>query len=331
MANRRFCYDERMNHDSPASAYQITIDGGNVDQRIDNFLITRLKGVPRSRIYRILRKGEVRVNRGRVKPGYRLQSGDKVRIPPLRTATGTGPAESSSHPGARRVKSAILYLDPSLLVIDKPAGVAVHGGSGIAYGVIELLRAALPEERFLELAHRLDRDTSGCLVIARRRSALRTLHQLLRGSGVEKRYLALLQGEWDGGQRVVDLPLRKNQLSSGERVVRVHPQGKRAVSIFRPLHRCRQATLAEIRLVTGRTHQIRVHAAHIGHPVAGDGKYGDPGFNRELRRRGLNRLFLHAASIGFRLTAQEPPIQVSAPLPAELVAVLRGLEIPPPP
>ena len=317
----------QMSHDPPAHAYQITVDSGNADQRIDNFLIARLKGVPRSRIYRILRKGEVRVNRGRVKPGYRLRDGDTVRIPPLRVASGPGPA-AASHPLSRRLLNTILYQDSSLLIVDKPAGVAVHGGSGINHGVIELLRAALPEERFLELAHRLDRDTSGCLVIARRRSALRALHEQLRGSGVEKRYLALLHGEWSGGQQVVDAPLRKNQLSSGERIVRIDPQGKKATSIFRPLHSCRQATLAEIRLVTGRTHQIRVHAAHIGHPIAGDEKYGDTVLNRELRPLGLNRLFLHAGSIGFRLSAQDPPIRARAPLPAELSAILERLEIP---
>ncbi len=319
-----------MSHDTPtARVSRITIDSGNADQRIDNFLIARLKGVPKSRIYRILRKGEVRVNKSRVKPGYRLRHGDQVRIPPLRLASTPTPA-SAAHPLSRRLLDAILYRDDALLIIDKPAGVAVHGGSGISHGVIEQLRAALPQEHFLELAHRLDRDTSGCLVIARRRSALRILHEQLRGSGVEKRYLALLRGEWQGGQRVVDVPLRKNQLSSGERMVRVDPQGKRATSIFRPLAGSSQATLVEIRLPTGRTHQIRVHAAHLGHPVAGDAKYGDSEFNRQLRSLGLNRLFLHAAAIAFRLSPQDVPTRASAPLPDELRDLLRRLEISPP-
>ncbi len=311
---------------SPPHARQIEINDDNEGQRIDNFLVTKLKGVPKSRIYRILRKGEVRVNKGRVKPAYRLQSGDIVRIPPVRVAV-PGASQKQLLPGlVKRLHEAILYEDSNLLIINKPPGIAVHGGSGVNQGVIETLRAAQLEARFLELVHRLDRDTSGCLIIAKKRSILRTLHELLRSDGVDKRYLALVEGKWQGGKQRVEAPLRKNQLTSGERIVRVDPQGKPAITLFKPIHQYQQATLVEVKLITGRTHQVRVHAAHIGHPIAGDEKYGNPAFNKLMRTQGLSRLFLHARSLNFKLAPDAAPIQVSAPLQNKLQALLDRLE-----
>jgi 23S rRNA pseudouridine955/2504/2580 synthase len=304
---------------------EVEIGASHSGQRIDNYLLTRLKGVPRTRIYRILRKGEVRVNRGRVKPDYRLCKGDVVRIPPVRVAPPKGGAPSNGMVAA--VSESIIYEDKKLLVLDKPAGIAVHGGSGVSFGVIEALRAARPDAPFLELAHRLDRDTSGCLVIAKRRSALRAFHTLLRDGGIEKRYLALVRGRWQGGARRVEAPLRKNTLKSGERVVRVDPAGKSALSIFEPVAIYGDSSLVQVNLITGRTHQVRVHAAHIGHPLAGDGKYGDQAFNRLMAARGLKRLFLHASSLSFTLALEgAAPVEISAPLSAELRRVLDELE-----
>jgi 23S rRNA pseudouridine955/2504/2580 synthase len=220
----------------------------------------------------------------------------------------------------------IIFENARCLIIDKPSGMAVHGGSGLSYGVIEALRAARPGESYLELAHRLDRETSGCLVIAKRRSFLRAFHEHLRSGTVTKRYLALLAGRWEDGSRTVDAALRKNLLRSGERMVVVDAQGKAATTIFRPVSRYAAATLAEVDLKTGRTHQIRVHAAHIGHPLAGDSKYGDPAFNRRLQEAGLKRLFLHAHMIEFTDPSDGLVISVSAPLDAGLKAVLDQLE-----
>ena len=303
---------------------QIAIGNENEGQRIDNFLISRLKGVPKSRIYRILRKGEVRINKGRIRPNYRLKEGDIIRIPPIRVAEApfSGPPPALL---AKRLADTILYEDSELLVIDKPSGIAVHGGSGVSQGVIETLRAMRPEARFLELVHRLDRDTSGCLMIAKKRSALRALHELLRNDHIDKRYVALVKGKWKGGERRVKAPLHKNTLASGERIVRVDPEGKSAVTVFRPVRRYPHATLVEATLLTGRTHQIRVHAAHIGHPIAGDEKYGSASFNREMRELGLSRLFLHARSLRFRLREESDPLQLEAPLPGELERLLKNL------
>lgn len=308
----------------------VAIGPGQAGQRIDNFLVGQLKGVPKSRIYRMLRRGEVRVNKGRASPRRRLCDGDQVRIPPLRIAAARPPA-TASEGLLERLGEAVLYEDDRLLVLNKPAGLAVHGGSGVSLGVIEALRQARPRARFLELAHRLDRDTSGCLLIAKRRSALREVHELLRGDRVGKHYLALVRGVWRGGSFEVDVPLRKDRLQSGERMVRVDADGKRALTRFRALETYPApegvgASLMEVRLGTGRTHQIRVHAAHIGHPVGGDEKYGDREFDRRLRRLGLKRLFLHAAELRFTLSAGVE-IQVRAPLEAELNDVLRRLEV----
>jgi 23S rRNA pseudouridine955/2504/2580 synthase len=277
---------------------EVTVAEERAGQRIDNFLLSELKGVPRSHLYRLLRKGEVRVNKGRIGPEYRLQVGDLVRIPPVRVAQRSEVARPSDNTLAR-MESAILFEDSDMIILNKPPGVAVHGGSGLDFGVIEGLRAMRTEARFLELGHRLDRDTSGCLVIAKRRPFLLAFQQLLRSDGSNKRYLALVKGHWQGRGGPITAPLRKNILQSGERMVRVAEDGKAATTLFRPRERFSIASLVEATLVTGRTHQVRVHAQYAGHPIAGDEKYGDDGFNRELHQLGLRRLFLHAYHIDF--------------------------------
>lgn len=301
---------------------QVSVATDEAGQRIDNFLARYLKGVPRSHIYRMLRRGEVRVNSGRVRAQYKVCAGDRVRIPPVRVASGG----SNASAGAGDLAQRIVFENDRCLVIDKPSGMAVHGGSGMDYGIIEALRAARPGDPYLELAHRLDRETSGCLVIARRRSFLRAFHEDLRGGAVSKHYLALLGGRWEGGSRTVSAALRKNRLRGGERMVVVDAQGKAATTIFRPVSCLTAATLAEVDLKTGRTHQIRVHGAHIGHPLAGDEKYGDSVLNRRLREVGLRRLFLHAHMIEFTDHAADQVINVSTPLEPGLKAVLDRLE-----
>ncbi len=298
---------------------------GDVGQRIDNFLLRRLKGVPRSVIYRILRRGEVRVNARRVGPDYRLAAGDQVRVPPVRVAAER-PAPQPGGAVAAALQAAILYEDERLLIVNKPAGLAVHGGSGVSYGVIEALRALRPQDRELELVHRLDRDTSGCLMLAKRRSLLRLLHALQRDGRVEKRYLALLAGRWRRGTARVDAPLRKSVLQGGERMVRVAADGKEAVTELRVVERFADSTLVEAVLVTGRTHQIRVHAAHLGTPILGDAKYGGAQANRRCRDLGLRRLFLHASALAIHWPGDEPPLRVEAPLDPELARFLGTLE-----
>ena len=306
------------NVDKPAVRW-MDISAEQAGQRIDNYLLPILKGVPKSRIYRLLRKGEVRVNKGRIRPEYRLQSGDQVRIPPVRVAT-TSAIEPGRQASAALADS-ILYEDDRLLVLNKPAGMAVHGGSGLGYGVIEALRALRPKAPYLELVHRLDRATSGCLMIAKRRSMLRELHAQLRDRTIDKRYLLLVQGVWRGGGRRVDLALSRDQVRGGERVVRVARDGQEAATRFTPLELFAETTLLRARPLSGRTHQIRVHATALGHPIAGDGKYGDPAFNLALRARGLRRLFLHACEL--RLTLPDgDPLRVVAPLAPELEAIL---------
>ena len=309
----------------PSAVELVRVDAEVAGQRLDNFLLARVKGVPRSHLYRVIRKGEVRVNKGRIKPDYRLQAGDLVRIPPLRQAQT---AEPGRPPEAvvRSLASAVLYEDARLLVVDKPAGLAVHGGSGLSFGLIETLRRERPDTP-LELVHRLDRDTSGCLILSKRRSTLRDLHEALRENAMDKRYLTLLAGTLPRVETLVDAPLLKNTLRSGERVVRVdQAEGKAARTVFRRLRQFGGVTLAEVRLLTGRTHQIRVHAAHLGAPVAGDDKYGDADANRRLRALGLKRLFLHAAALTFKADYMAEPLRVEAPLPATLEAVIRALE-----
>jgi len=301
---------------------QVKVSAEEAGQRIDNFLARYLKGVPKSHIYRILRRGEVRVNSGRIRAQYKVCAGDTVRIPPVRVA-----AVKSGHgaPGFS-LEPHILFENPRCLVINKPSGIAVHGGSGLSFGIIEALRAERPEAPYLELAHRLDRETSGCLVLAKRRSFLRAFHEQLRQGQVVKHYLALVGGAWKGGARTVDVPLRKNQLRGGERMVTVDDAGKQAISIFRPLSCYENATLVEVVLKTGRTHQIRVHGTHIGHPLAGDEKYGDQAFNRQLRAIGLRRMLLHAHFLEFTDSSSDEVITVSSPLDDAVKAVLAQLE-----
>lgn len=298
-----------------SAPYFITVTENNIDQRIDNFLSTQLKGLPRDRLYRILRKGEVRVNKKRIKPTYRLREGDSVRIPPMSLAVPTAPSLPSDKI-IHRLENAILYEDAQLLFLNKPSGVAVHGGSGISLGVIEVMRHARPRLKFLELVHRLDRDTSGCLVLAKKPSILKELHAVLVAHKVEKKYLALVHGHWDGPEeRKVDAPLLKGQTRGGERIVRVDKEGKTSKTIFRLVKQFKDFALLEATLLTGRTHQIRVHACHIGHPIVGDQKYGD----HHQEDGGIKRLFLHASSIAFHLASQNKTIKIDAPLDPELI------------
>ena len=302
----------------------VSVDADRAGQRLDNFLLREMKGAPRSLVYRVLRSGEVRVNKGRAKVSYRIQEGDRIRIPPLRLASLQEPGRPPKAILAR-LETAILYEDKRLMVVNKPSGMAVHGGSGIGFGVIEGLRALRPQESGLELVHRLDRDTSGCLLLAKRRSLLRWLHQLIRENAVDKRYLALLAGSLPWKTKQVDAPLRKNTLQGGERVVRVDPEGKPSKTFFRRLRRFRNATLAEVRLYTGRTHQIRVHAAYLDAPLLGDGKYGDRQANVEMRQQGLKRLFLHASSLTFELPDGAGRFDIQAPIDPELEKFLARL------
>ena len=300
----------------------IEVSTEHAGQRLDNFLIRELKGVPRTRIYRALRKGEVRVNKGRVKGDYRLSSGDKVRIPPLRVAERD---ISSTVPRrwAGLLQECLLYEDDGLWVFNKPSGLAVHGGSGLDVGLIECLRLLAPAERYLELVHRLDRDTSGCIMVARKSSVLKELHRQLREDKVGKRYLALVSGNWPANRHFVEAPLKKNTLKSGERVVRVDREGKAARTEFSVVERFDKATLIEARPVTGRTHQIRVHALQAGHPILGDEKYGDKAANAAAAELGLRRLFLHASALSVKLA--DRGIEVTAPLDRELESVLEKL------
>jgi 23S rRNA pseudouridine955/2504/2580 synthase len=313
-----------MQHPDPSSTVQwLRIGPESQGQRIDNFLLRILKGVPKSKIYNILRKGEVRVNKGRIKPDYKLCEGDQVRIPPLRRSREDAPVTPSPELIAR-LRAAILHEDDELLVLNKPSGLAVHKGSGVRCGVIEALRAIYPYWPFLELAHRLDRDTSGCLVLAKQPAMLRDIHRALQSDDSQKRYLVLVRGQWQYGTHTVELSLRKNAIRGGERMVIVDQAGKRARSQFKPVNVHPVASLLEATISTGRTHQIRVHAASLGHPVAGDEKYGDPEFNKTLRTRcSLQRLYLHAHSLMLKLPGRE--LAVDAPLPDDLRAVLDNL------
>ena len=310
---------------TPAVRY-LEIDETRAGQRLDNFLIATLKGVPKSHIYRILRKGEVRINKGRARPDYRLEEGDVVRIPPLRQAPPplkAGGPEAAE--GYAWLLPRILFEDDDLMVVNKPAGLAVHAGSGVSVGLIEALRGLRPQAPFLELAHRLDRETSGCLLLAKSRPALIALHRMLRDGKMEKRYLALVAGTWRGGARAVRASLEKNRPRSGERMVEVSEDGKESASRFIPHQRFGSATLMEIQLLTGRTHQARVHAAHLGHPIAGDDKYGDREFNRRLHKLGLRRLFLHAQRLRFMHPLTGYTMDIEAPLPDELSTLLERL------
>jgi 23S rRNA pseudouridine955/2504/2580 synthase len=320
--------------DKPASApsggvQYVEAGEGDAGQRLDNFLARVLKGVPRTHVYRLLRKGEVRVNSKRARPDQRVAAGDRIRLPPVRRPSANDEEARAKPPSSslqKLITAAIVYEDADLLVLNKPAGVAVHGGSGMTHGVIEVLRSARPDARELDLVHRLDRDTSGCLIVAKRRAALRDLHGQLREGLAEKRYLALVCGKWDLGQKRIELPLATGERRGGARHVAVRGHGQMAVSTFRPVQFFGTvATLMEVEIGTGKTHQIRVHAAHAGHPVAGDDKYGDRECNERLRAYGLNRMFLHAAAIGVNRPGTHEPLHVSSPLGSDLHAVLEAL------
>jgi len=300
---------------------KVLIDEDLAGQRIDNFLRRELPGLPKSRLYRIIRRGEVRVNGGRIKVEYRLAAGDEVRIPPARISQGPGEAPQGN---IASIENQVLFEDKRLLVINKPSGLAVHGGSGISHGAIELLRAARPDLRDLSLVHRLDRDTSGCLVLAKRRSALRELHERFREGTVEKNYLALVAGDWQFGEQLVDAPLLVEHRRNGERHVVVSGGGKSAQTMFRLSRTFGQFSLMQCQPRTGRTHQIRVHALHAGHPVAGDDRYGDPEVNAVAKKLGLKRLFLHAQSIAFPDDSGNE-LHFTAPLPDDLDRFLQKI------
>jgi 23S rRNA pseudouridine955/2504/2580 synthase len=300
----------------------VEIDETREGQRLDNFLVAILKGVPKSRIYRCLRKGEVRVNKGRVGPDYRLQVGDVVRIPPVRVSAEQVPPRVRPG-GFDWLGEKVLFEDEHLLVLDKPTGMAVHAGSGVSTGIIEALRAWRPQAPMLELAHRLDRETSGCLLIAKSRASLMGLHGQLRDGEVHKHYLALVRGTLRHA-REVNASLERRE-RGGERMVQTAEEGKVAASRFRPLQQFVAATLVDIELLTGRTHQARVHAAHIDHPIAGDEKYGDREFNKEMRGAGVRRLFLHAARVEFSHPVLAGNMSLESPLPDDLVSVLDRL------
>ena len=314
----------KMNELSKKSVAWLEVDESGEQQRIDNFLVRHLKGVPKSHIYRILRSGEVRVNSKRVDSGYRLCIGDKVRIPPVRTAQRPDRLESGTVPA--HLSRRALYEDDALLVIDKPAGMAVHGGSGVSRGVIEQLRLERPEAKFLELVHRLDRETSGVLMLAKKRSALVALHQAMREGGVEKRYLVLVKGKWRDEKRNVHLPLHKYVTSAGERRVSVHEHGQVAHTLFFLKRSWPDFTLLEAELKTGRTHQIRVHLSHLGFPIACDDKYGDFDWNKSLHKQGLKRMFLHAHKLVIKHPLTGRTLSLEAPLPEDLQSFLSTLD-----
>lgn len=313
-----------MKRTAKSSVQYIDIDEAYVGQRIDNFLIARFKTVPKTKIYRILRKGEVRVNKKRAAPSYRLQIEDKVRIPPLeieREIKLTDPPKEL----VKLLDNTVLFEDKTLLIINKPAGIPVHGGSKMKWGVIEILKILYPQHPHLELAHRLDQDTSGCLILVKKRSILKEVHEILRSGQMLKEYWALTKGHWPESKTRVNVALRKNTLSSGERIVKVDPEGKESITIFEPIKKFTFGHLVKATLLTGRTHQIRVHAQFKGHPIAGDEKYGDKEFNKKMRELGLKRLFLHAHTIEFTLASINQTIRVTAPLDEELEKLLHLL------
>ncbi len=301
----------------------LEISADQAGQRIDNFLLSRLKGVPKSRIYRLLRKGEVRVNKGRIRPEYRLIEEDVVRVPPIRVSIKEAASPGRSLRGI--LSDSILLETEEFLVINKPFGLAVHGGSGINLGVIESLRAMREPHAYLELAHRLDRDTSGCLLIAKSRRVLKHLQNQMRQRSMDKRYITLVSGRWAKERREVNAPLLKQTVASGERIVRANSEGKPSLTRFKLLKHYVNASLLEVKLETGRTHQIRVHCQLVGHPLAGDPKYGNESFNETLRHIGLKRLFLHAAELAFTSPATGERVKVKAPLPSGLEEVLKKL------
>ncbi|MEY4210639.1 MAG: hypothetical protein RLZ92_1020 [Pseudomonadota bacterium] len=308
---------------SPSSPQvkHVEICEANAEQRLDNFLISFLKGVPKTHIYRIVRKGEVRVNKGRVNVSYKLKIGDVVRIPPVRVAEKSD--EIIVQPALRfNLENQIIYEDEGFIVLNKPSGFAVHGGSTVDSGIIEAMRKIRPQQKFLELVHRLDKETSGCLLIAKKRSVLKVLHEFFRGDGVRKTYIALLAGQYQRKKQVVDAPLLKNIGLSGERMVSVNKAGKSAETLFTRLKQFQDATLVHAAPKTGRTHQIRVHAAWLGHPIIGDDRYGEDATNKSFKKRGYKRLFLHAEQLRFNHPVTGEPLHFTAPLPDDLQDLL---------
>ena len=315
-----------MNNAGNNSVTHVVISEEEQGQRIDNFLIRCCKGVPKSHLYRILRSGEVRVNSGRIDATYRLRLGDTLRIPPIRIAER--PQNEVDEAAKERVDLPIIYEDEALLVINKPEGVAVHGGSGVSFGVIEALRRQRPQAKFLELAHRLDRETSGVLLVGKKRTALTALHDMFRehGAGADKRYLVLVKGRWMNTTQHVKLPLHKYLTESGERRVSVNPEGKASHTIFRLLARWPEMSLLEAQLKTGRTHQIRVHLAHLGFPILGDEKYGEFALNKDLKRDGLKRMALHAWRMAFLHPLTAAPLECIAPVPDGLKSYIAAVD-----
>lgn len=290
----------------------VAINEDNCGQRIDNFLFTKLKGVPKSRIYRALRQGEVRINKKRVKPEYKLNLDDVVRLPPLRMSEKPSDNKIPGQRMAVKIESCIMFEDTDFIILNKPAGIAVHGGSGVSLGIIEALRYLRPRQKFLELVHRLDRETSGCLLIAKKSSALKEVHALLVEREVQKTYLLLVAGHCQFTEKTVAVPLKKNILKSGERLVIVDPEGKPSKTIFHRIKILGEHTLLEARPITGRTHQIRVHAKYLGHPIIGDEKYGDALANKEMRSKGYSQLCLHSMLLAFYLKSKSQWLGVCA-------------------
>jgi 23S rRNA pseudouridine955/2504/2580 synthase len=305
---------------SKVSVQQMEIGCETSGQRVDNYLLRQCKGVPKSHIYRILRSGEVRVNSGRVDATYRLREGDRVRIPPLRLGAKAAPSKPP------KIDLPLLYEDEGLIAANKPAGLAVHGGSGISYGVIEQLRLARPKAKFLELVHRLDRDTSGLLLLAKKRSVLTAMHELIRDGQMDKRYLVLVQGQWPAGKQHVKLKLQRYVTGGGERRVSVDDAGRESHTVFELERACGGYSLLQAQLKTGRTHQIRVHLAHLGFPIVGDDKYGDFELNKRLSKQGLKRMFLHAWRLAFVHPLQGDRLKLQAPLPLELENFISDLK-----
>lgn len=301
---------------SKVSVKLVEIDQESSGQRIDNFLLRECKGVPKSHIYRILRSGEVRVNSGRVDATYRLCGGDRVRIPPLRLGAKAAPSKPP------KIELPLVYEDEGLIAANKPAGLAVHGGSGISHGVIEQLRIARPGAKFLELVHRLDRDTSGLLLLAKKRSVLTAMHELIRLGRMDKRYLVLVHGRWPAGKQHVKLKLQRYVTGAGERRVSVDDDGRESHTVFELERACGDYSLLQAQLKTGRTHQIRVHLAHLGFPIVGDDKYGNFELNKSLAKRGMKRMFLHAWKLAFVHPASGATLKLEAPLPPELQSFL---------
>ncbi len=299
----------------------ITIDNDHAGRRIDNFLSHFFKTIPKGRIYKMLRKGEVRINKKRIKPNYRLQPDDNLRLPPVYLEENF--ELKIPHRVIDQLKASILFEDDAFLILNKPSGIPVHAGTGCDFGIIEAFRS-MPEfkSNYIELAHRLDRATSGCLILVKKPAVLRQMNKLIKTNKMDKQYLALVKGKWKGGKQIVDAPLVKNSLSGGERVVRVDENGKSALTEFELVKRFPDTSLLKVTLHTGRTHQIRAHCAHMGMPIALDEKYGDDEFNKKLKKKGLRRLFLHASHLSFQL-ADMDRISIDAPLPKELQQIIK--------